>query len=244
MGLDDRDYMRDRSRKAFDGFVKDSDRPFTPPKNPSLVYPVLTWLAAAFLLYKAFGWWEDRKQHRSPTSRPVVQQPQEELPWGTPAQAVATERLARVDPASPGPRVYVPAPRSQPAEADPPRTGGTIYLCRDYGGGSFWASNHCNQHKALIDRIASVPPGLPFEQQVQIAEQHRRQALAITTTPAATHTVQTTSGPANKTQVCQSLDERVNQLDAEARQPLSAAAQDWNRSERQKARDEQFRLRC
>jgi len=46
----------------------------------------------------------------------------------------------------------------------------TIYRCRSYGGGHFWSASHCQQHKALIDRIASVPDGMPFDQQVAVAQ--------------------------------------------------------------------------
>lgn len=46
----------------------------------------------------------------------------------------------------------------------------TIYRCRSYGGGYFWSASHCQQHQALIDRIASVPDGLPFDQQVAVAQ--------------------------------------------------------------------------
>jgi hypothetical protein len=49
-------------------------------------------------------------------------------------------------------------------------TPGTIYQCRSYGGQTFWAQAHCHVHQALIVRIASVPTGLPFDQQVRLAE--------------------------------------------------------------------------
>ncbi len=49
----------------------------------------------------------------------------------------------------------------------------TIYHCKDYGGGTFWAATTCSNHKSLIDRIARVPDGLTFNQQVQIAEGQR-----------------------------------------------------------------------
>ncbi len=52
----------------------------------------------------------------------------------------------------------------------------TIYHCKDYGGGTFWASTTCSNHRALIDRIASVPGGMTFNQQVQIAEGQRSAA--------------------------------------------------------------------
>ena len=60
-------------------------------------------------------------------------------------------------------------------------SAGSIYLCKAYAGGTFWASNHCNQHNALIERIANVPDGLPFDQQVNIANQQRQSAASTTT---------------------------------------------------------------
>lgn len=50
----------------------------------------------------------------------------------------------------------------------------TIYHCKDYGGGTFWANTTCGNHKALIDRIATVPGGMSFDQQVRIAEGQRK----------------------------------------------------------------------
>lgn len=52
----------------------------------------------------------------------------------------------------------------------------TIYHCKDYGGGTFWASDVCSNHKALIDRLATVPSGITWDQKVQIAENQRRAA--------------------------------------------------------------------
>lgn len=33
---------------------------------------------------------------------------------------------------------------------------GTIYLCKAYSGGTFWAKAHCNQHSALIEVAGSL----------------------------------------------------------------------------------------
>ena len=52
----------------------------------------------------------------------------------------------------------------------------TIYHCKGYGGGTFWASTACSNHKALIDRIATVPGGMTWDQQVKIAEAQRQAA--------------------------------------------------------------------
>jgi len=67
-------------------------------------------------------------------------------------------------------------PTAQKATAENPFIKpGTIYRCKGYSGGLFWSSAHCAQHKAIIDRIASVPVGLPFQQQVDIAAGEARQ---------------------------------------------------------------------
>ena len=51
--------------------------------------------------------------------------------------------------------------------------GATVYLCKAYDGSMFWASAHCNQYNALIDRIGNVADGVPWDQQVRQAEQGR-----------------------------------------------------------------------
>lgn len=119
---------------------------------------------------------------------------------------------------------------------------GTIYLCKAYSGGTFWAQAHCGTHNALIESIVSVPDNMPFKQQVALAEQQRRPTPASTTT-----TVNTVAEPSAAQQhqaECRSLDAHVNHLDSLARQPQSGAMQDWIRGERKKARDRQFGLRC
>lgn len=118
---------------------------------------------------------------------------------------------------------------------------GTIYLCKAYSGGTFWAQAHCGTHSALIESIVNVPDNMPFKQQVALAEQQRRPA------PAPTTTVNTVAEPSAAQQhqaECRSLDARVNHLDSLARQPQSGAMQDWIRGERKQARDRQFGLRC
>jgi hypothetical protein len=124
---------------------------------------------------------------------------------------------------------------------------GSLYLCAAYNGGSFWAQSHCNQHSALIERIANVPDSLPFQQQVELAEQQRREATtnaANSATNTATHTVTTNSSALNASGECKALSAHVVQLDAMARQLQSGQTQDWIRSEKKQARDRQFALRC
>lgn len=116
----------------------------------------------------------------------------------------------------------------------------SLYLCRSYGGGTFWASNHCNQHSALIERIVSVPDGMSFDQQVKLAEQQRQ---STTNTNTYVNTVNNTTG-SNKTAECAALNDAITQFDSMARQPQSGPMQDWIAAEKKKTRDRQFRLGC
>lgn len=236
MGLDDRDYMRERHRRTFARMTMERERPFTPPADsPPFLLKLLTWVAIGFVAYKAWGLWEANKAARRYVAPSVQVSLLPPASNAGPVQGL---------PAPPAPRVTSTAPAAPHMEAPraAPRTGGTIYLCRAYGGGSFWASDHCNRHNALIDRMVSVPEGISFEQQVQIAEERRR-ALAADSPVQVTVSTPSPQAASNKA-LCESLDNRVTTLDAMARQPQSGSMQDWIRSERQKTRDEQFRLHC
>lgn len=60
----------------------------------------------------------------------------------------------------------------------------TIYRCRSYSGGIFWSSVHCNQRQGLIERATTVPSGLPFDQQVAIAQGAEQQSASRQSTAA------------------------------------------------------------
>jgi hypothetical protein len=117
---------------------------------------------------------------------------------------------------------------------------GSIYLCKTYSGGTFWAQAHCNQHNALIERIVSVPDGLPWDQQVALAEQQRNGSRQ----PQHRVVPDEVNVHASRKSECRSLDARITQLDGMARQPQGAQTHDWIRSERKQARDRQFEIRC
>lgn len=119
----------------------------------------------------------------------------------------------------------------------------TLYLCQAYGGGQFWTRQHCRQRDALVERMESVPSGMPFEQQVELGRQRLAQSRARTEAPALTSGGQATQ-PAARAGRCSYLDDRVRQLDAMARAGGHAGYMDWIADERKKTRDEQFRLRC
>ena len=121
---------------------------------------------------------------------------------------------------------------------------GTIYLCKAYSGGTFWANTHCNQHSALIERIATVPDSLPFDQQVNLAEQQRSGATTERTTTVTNTTTTNNSGQQNRKAECLGLDSQITNYDSMARQPQTGQMQDWIAAQKKKARDRQFALKC
>jgi hypothetical protein len=116
----------------------------------------------------------------------------------------------------------------------------TLYHCKAYTGGTFWANTHCNQHRALVDRMVTVPAVLPFAQQVELAEGARRSAATLQTAPSVTSPAPVVSSRAP----CDGLAQQIEHLDAMARQPQLAQTQDRIRVERGRVRDLQTALRC
>lgn len=118
----------------------------------------------------------------------------------------------------------------------------TLYLCKAYNGGTFWASSHCREHKGLVERIMTVPDGMAFDQQVELGRQQLNRGATSSSTTRNTTIVQQEQ-PNRKAQ-CDALDAKVKHYDAMARQPQTGQMQDWISAERKKVRDQQFRLRC
>ena len=116
----------------------------------------------------------------------------------------------------------------------------SVYLCRSYGGGTFWSNKVCSEQKSVLLRIVSVPDGMPFDQQVRLGEQARAEGDRLAAPPVSTVVSTSSAAPSE----CQSLDEQIKALDAAARQPQSAQAQDRIASSKKQARDRQFQLKC
>lgn len=122
-------------------------------------------------------------------------------------------------------------------------TPGTIYLCKAYDGGTFWAQAHCNQHRSHIERIARVPDGLPFDQQVDLARNQMGAASpapALAVVPAAPLARPDADSKAR----CAALEAEIKWIDDTARQPQGPQMQDWLAAKRKQARGEQFRIPC
>lgn len=120
----------------------------------------------------------------------------------------------------------------------------TLYLCQAYGGGQFWTRERCRERDALVERMESVPAGMPFEQQVELARdrlaQSRRSADMSSSAPGQRIAPVTNVSAGS----CKFLDDRIRQLDAMARAGGHAGYMNWIARERKEARDRQFRLRC
>lgn len=257
----DRDYMRER-RDA------DSGNAFRPPeaRSDSLLWILLFWVVVLFLLFKAFSWWEQRAHptRRSAPSLASQHVEAERLPshsvgFGAErAGSLPRERTCirngvtipwddrcTVDFSMPrsgsGGNRQAAAPEQ--TNTAPASTPGEIYLCKAYDGGTFWAQAHCNRHRAHIDRIVRVPAGLPFDQQVHIAEQ-QRDATRAASIAAMPRTVQQEHPAAASRVQCAALEQEIERIDARARQPLTAYEQDRLAERRKQVRDAQFRIRC
>lgn len=121
----------------------------------------------------------------------------------------------------------------------------SLYLCKAYGGGSFWSSAPCSTQQATIERIVSVPDDMPFEQQVQLGNQAVAEGVRLATPPQPpTRAAAQEDARAQAPDECKLLDERIQRLDSMARQPQSGATQDWISEHRRAARSRQFQLRC
>lgn len=229
MGIQDRDYKTERAQTAEIAGEQREQNPFAPSREESSTFAItLTWVTAAFVLVLGYQWLDSSKV------------PAAQVASNPPYAAPVTPRTQTRGEAA------LPSVRPQPLQEEraatrPAPTAGTIYRCRAYDGGTFWAQAHCRQNQALIESIVPVPAGLPFEQQVELAEQQRRSATA---TIYNTHVEANQTVAASTNAECKALDARVEQLDSMARRPQSGQMQDWIRAQRQHARDRQFALRC
>lgn len=119
----------------------------------------------------------------------------------------------------------------------------SLYLCKSYGGGTFWSQDYCGQHSAVVERIVNVPDSLPFDQQVQLGEQARAEGRRLAAPPRPVHSGKSSESSSTRDE-CAALDARIRDLDALARRPQSGPSQDRITAERKDARDRQFRIKC
>lgn len=176
MSIEDRDYYWEKRR---------DNAPFSKPvKKRTLkdwLYMALVWIGLLLLLAKAATYLFPKEmarlkrlEVRSAIVAPIGQTQPE------PSPQIQRESPAPVRQPSSRPEIQWPAEaqmQALPAQAAPTIT--TLYLCKAYTGGLFWSSAHCNTQQALIERTASVPASLPFDQQVRLADAQRKEAESL-----------------------------------------------------------------
>lgn len=148
----------------------------------------------------------------------------------------------------PRPPIVMPRPPLPPTVIErlgPPGTA-TIYLCKNYGGGSFWSNASCHTQRATIDRMTTVPAGLTFEQQVALASSQAQEAATLyEPLPArgATRIGAPVSASPWETK-CAGFDDAIRQNDAAARRPQSGQSQDELRLERMRLQGRRVDAGC
>jgi hypothetical protein len=251
MGIEDRDYWRERYNENLNARRDPSDNPFMSGKSEmsflSKFILTISLLLIAVLSYR----YQSEILHflqGSPVAvpkRPVVQMPELKVlvPRGNATEkprADATGQIYRCG------NTYSNTPCEGGKQIAQPSGGPSsreIYLCKDFQSNLTWESLPCSTNGRFMDRIARVPTNVSWEEQVAIARQQRDRAQAIASeqvVPVATRPTRVNTN----TGECQALDERVNWLDSLGRIGGGGYTMDWIREERRKARDRQFRIGC
>jgi len=119
-----------------------------------------------------------------------------------------------------------------------------VFLCVSNSGGRFWSAAHCRERGAQIERIESVPADLPWEQQVQIADQQTRAGYAIQRQNMAQRGGATAGSTGRDPSRCAHFNQQVAYYDRLARQPQGIPSQAWIAERRKEVRDQQFRSGC
>lgn len=174
MGIEDRDWYRDEQRKRLENI--DYFKRKSQPTNWLVI--ILFWtvlLYGLFQLSKRFELFhlgstfagipglaeaDSKPLPRTPAARPITEA---ERPQPRPTQVAPVTT-----------QIY-----QESIAPNNPQGSATIYRCKAYSGGVFWSSAYCGTQQALVDRIATVPSGMSFEQQIQIAEGQRLEAMAL-----------------------------------------------------------------
>lgn len=179
MGVQDRDWYREEHRKR-----KLSGRHFdAPPRKTNWLVIAFFWVVVLFVLFQIVKRFEGIPNSSAlvtkargvfvgaqPTMAPVPVSP---LPHTTNAE------VERQQPPVRQAQPTQPEQVAPPPQRMPPQGSVTIYRCKAYAGGVFWSTAYCGTQQALIDRTATVPGGMPFAQQVQIAEGQRTDAMRL-----------------------------------------------------------------
>ena len=266
MGIQDRDYWKDRYNKSesasrpntMDPQYWQREKPFSGTRHEMsfvaklVITIVLLLIAAMAYRYQS----QIVRLLRPETSTPKPLDVAIQSPAVAPKRPAAADTQSALISPAPSAQIYrcgtnyshSPCPNAHQVEIpvnqhrDMSATR-EIYLCKDHYERLTWESVACSANGRFMDRIARVPAHLSWEEQVAVARQQRDRAHAIANEQIVSVAPRATGGKAN-TSECQSLDERVNWLDSLGRIGGGGYAMDWIREQRRLARDRQFRIGC
>lgn len=224
MGLQDRDYMRDRQRADLANLNL-----FRPPEPSirSTLWIVLFWVFFAFLCYKAWNWWHLRQTPPAPATSISVPPRAAALP------KQRTNLTGNWDPNRTAPTYSQPSPAQAAVQTFTKCVinGVTSYTDSECAPNAKRSEVTVNPAENLADGLRNAAPvraPRPPPQIVQVGPEaepfpnpHLERKL-----------------------LCAQYEEEIKRIDEMARQPLPGWEQDRLASKRKKARDEQFRLRC
>lgn len=260
MGIQDRDYWRERQDQNLSARRDPSDSPFSSGRNEmGFIGKLIITAVVLFIGVITYRYHFEiiRFIKGVPSSAVYQQAPQSTVlkpaePTPAVAHRPATTELPK--PESTG-QIY----RCGNTYSNSPCEGGRqiaqqststmdtsitreIYLCKDIHDRLTWESVPCSLNGRFIDRIARVPANIPWESQVSLARQQRDKAYAI----AAEQVVPVATRPVSRVPAeCSVLEERIKLLDNECRvKACSMERLDYVRNERRNARDRQFRIGC
>lgn len=169
MGIEDRDWYREEELKRLKStrYFKESPE----PKNWFVI--ILFWVVLLFVLLQL-----SKHFQRFTLTSPFTSTSPEAVVTRMPV-IVPSPDVARQPPKIDQTEEVQTRVNQKPVAQSTHRGVVTIYRCKAYSGGIFWSSAYCGTQAALIDRTATVPNGMPFEQQVQVAEGQRVEAMAL-----------------------------------------------------------------
>jgi hypothetical protein len=239
MGMQDRDWYHEKRAKQNEPWhFGPEPRPWSRASNP-------IWKGAAIAAALALTYWLGMRDGAStsksttPQVRPLAKASPEQAPrQPQPRPSEAPFQIR-------GQAQQIPVARDV-TEALPevaPATR-TVYLCKGYSGGLFWSSAVCSSQRATIDRMFTVTGNLAWADQVAEAERQWGDVRQLYAAQQGSPTAGGIAPSAAGSPACAELDDRIRRIDAAARQPQSAWAQDQLRQERMAVRSRQAELRC
>ena len=228
MGIQDRDYYRERYRRTARP-LRAEVRHF-PKQSTTKLGVILFWLVIGFVVFVAAERW----------AVPLVEMAKPMLHSG-PRDASRSSAPMPSPPREPiAPTTGVRIPREAQTWSPPPATA--IIRC-----GNSYGTEPCTNGHAVESPAATGFDSTPSPRLAAMVQQGRTSGDSTNITSYSTTTTVngvTTTSQSSTGSKCVSLASRLSGIDADARRPHPLPYQDWLRAQRQQVRDSQAALHC